>query len=323
MLLNEAARGLYEEKVAFDICSEYSAKKSIQKVGLLNLGNIEIREITPGAIKKSVLELKQAPNRLGRKGLSNTTINAALKAARASCDWAIESGEEETNPFRQVKNLKSVSEHEVCFLTESEAADLIKSAKSEMGACIEHENVQKASYCLAVLLAVSTGMRRGEIFGLSWSNVDTDGCSIKVAESIKAGGEIGPPKTRSGKRVIHIGENISQELSSWALFQESLFGSKPKMVLIDKDGNIANLNMFEHWWMEFRKRAGFENIRFHDLRHTHATLLISAGVDIKTVQTRLGHSSSGITLDIYTHALPQNDINASMKLDDAVFGGNE
>ncbi len=321
MRLNEAARGLYEEKVAFGICSEYSAKKSIQKVGLLNLGNVEIREITPGAIKSSVLKLKQAPNRLGGIGLSNTTINAALKAARASCDWAIESGEETTNPFRSVKNLKAVSDHEVCFLTEQEAAEMIKAAKSELGACIEHENVQEASYCLAVLLAVSTGMRRGEIFGLSWSNVDTDGYSIKVAESIKAGGEIGPPKTRSGKRVIHIGENISQELSSWALFQESLFGGKPKMVFIDKDGNIANLNMFEHWWKEFRSRAGFENLRFHDLRHTHATLLISSGVDIKTVQTRLGHSSSGITLDIYTHALPQNDINASKILDDAVFGG--
>ena len=72
-----------------------------------------------------------------------------------------------------------------------------------------------------------------------------------------------------------------------------------------------NLSNFERWWREFRKEAGFEGLRFHELRHTQATQLLANGVDLKTVQDRMGHANGAITLNWYAHAVPENDEKAA------------
>ena len=76
-------------------------------------------------------------------------------------------------------------------------------------------------------------------------------------------------------------------------------------------GAFQNAGNFSEWWATFRAANGFPGLRFHDLRHTQATLLIGNGVDIKTVQSRLGHSRAATTLDIYACALPENDRKAA------------
>ena len=80
------------------------------------------------------------------------------------------------------------------------------------------------------------------------------------------------------------------------------------------------MNVFEHWWRTWADENGWEGLRFHDLRHTHATLLISGGTDVKTVQMRLGHSSAEITMSCYAHAIPLSDANAAESIDSSLFG---
>ena len=78
----------------------------------------------------------------------------------------------------------------------------------------------------------------------------------------------------------------------------------------DKGEFMAPTN-FSRWWRTFAKENGFEGLRFHELRHTQATQLVSNGVDMKTIQHRLGHSSATLTMNLYAHALPENDIQAA------------
>lgn len=76
-------------------------------------------------------------------------------------------------------------------------------------------------------------------------------------------------------------------------------------------GGFINISNFERWWRSFRDGNGFEGLRFHELRHTRATLLLGSGVDVKTVQARLGHADASITLNWYAHAMPGNDRQAA------------
>ena len=85
------------------------------------------------------------------------------------------------------------------------------------------------------------------------------------------------------------------------------------------EGERASLNAFEHWWRSWADKGGWKGLRFHELRHTHATLLISNGTDVKTVQMRLGHSSAEVTMSCYAHALPMADGSAATLLDSTLF----
>ena len=85
---------------------------------------------------------------------------------------------------------------------------------------------------------------------------------------------------------------------------------------------MIRVDNFEHWWAEWRKEHDFVGLKYHELRHTQATMLLSNGVDIKTVQTRLGHSNPTITLSWYAHAIPENDHDAAQMLGNILNQGN-
>lgn len=81
-------------------------------------------------------------------------------------------------------------------------------------------------------------------------------------------------------------------------------------------GGYMNLANFERWWRIFRNKYGFDDLKFHELRHTQATQLLANGYDVKTVQTRMGHASATLTLNQYAHAIPENDESAARFIGD-------
>ena len=85
-------------------------------------------------------------------------------------------------------------------------------------------------------------------------------------------------------------------------------------VLCSATGGFLGTANFERWWRSFRTGAGFPDLRYHELRHTQATQLLAQGVDVKTVQARLGHSDASLTLNWYAHAVPENDRAAADRL---------
>lgn len=178
----------------------------------------------------------------------------------------------------------------------------------------------------AVRIGLATGMRRGEVFALTWDDVDLDAGTIRVRHNVTYQDVIKTPKTDSGIRTIAIDPATIAHLSIW---KERQAEELPKICVKQTDetpvccsstGGRIRIDNFSHWWGNWRKEHGFPGLKFHELRHTQATLLLANGVDVKTVQTRLGHASASITLDWYAHAIPQNDHAAADMLGNLLAG---
>jgi integrase len=157
-------------------------------------------------------------------------------------------------------------------------------------------------------LAVVSGMRRGELLGLEWSSVDLKAGELTVrASRVAVGGEIvqGTPKSRFGVRTIYLDHETCLALNAWRWTQARCIGPNDGLVFTHVTGTP-----FQPWWVSraFDRRVedlGLPRIRFHDLRHTSATIGLAAGESLKEVSARLGHADIAITANVYGEVLPQ------------------
>ncbi len=153
-----------------------------------------------------------------------------------------------------------------------------------------------------ILIALATGMRKGELLALKWRDVDLDIGVINVQRGlVRVGGEtiIGPPKTKHARRAIPIDPVTMNRLQAMnaASASEFVFTRQDGMTPMDP-------STVTHRFKRVAVEAGFPEICFHDLRHTHASFLLSKNVHPKAVQERLGHGSISITMDTYSHLMP-------------------
>ena len=178
------------------------------------------------------------------------------------------------------------------------------------------------SYLMAVRLMLASGMRRGECLGLEWGCVNFNKRSLTVEKSYSSDGILKGPKTAAGVRTLSIDDDTIEHLRRWKetqhrtlhlLEREGLpVGQTDETpVCCGRTGTFCEPHGLARWWKTYRKQIGFPDLKLHELRHTQATLLLGAGVDLKTVQHRLGHSSASLTLDTYAHAIPANDRTAA------------
>lgn len=320
----EIVRCWAEEREILGIVQPYTAQKAKQKASLFYpwLENKALEEIEPATIRTALIELRQRGGRFS-KGLSSATLRAAHLAGKQAFDWAIERGRMVENPFDSVDRPKA-HYRQARFLTLGQATMLSSMLVSEMKRAMDSGDVQLSSFALAACIALATGMRRGEIFALEWSCCNFKTQRINVSRAVKGDGSIGSPKSMAGIRSVAVGNRLvclMEEMRAWRKSAISLESSADnRLVICNECGHRANMNIFEHWWRTWADENGWEGIRFHDLRHTHATLLISGGTDVKTVQMRLGHSSAEITMSCYAHAIPLSDTNAAENIDSSLFG---
>jgi integrase len=189
------------------------------------------------------------------------------------------------------------------------------------------------------LLLSMTGMRRGEVLALRWSDVDFDGGTLSVRRSAvlvknKGAGElivVGTPK--SGKaRVVDVDPQTLAALRAYRLERAGLSLALVRdsaLVLSRLDGEPLHPERFSRTFRGRVRDAGkalaagaVPDIRLHDMRHTHATLLLAAGTPVKVVSERLGHASAVITLGVYAHVTPGMQREAAAKLANLVYGGS-
>jgi integrase len=156
-----------------------------------------------------------------------------------------------------------------------------------------------------VILAVTTGLRRGEILALRWSNVDLIGGTIAVAQSLEQtsmGLKFKSPKTHRSRRSIGLPALAVEALRAHRAKQAE---EKLRLGPAYDDHDLVCPRFAGRPWPPNKFSAAFSVLfRFHDLRHSHATYLLGAGVHAKIVSERLGHSGVGLTLDTYSHVLP-------------------
>jgi len=181
----------------------------------------------------------------------------------------------------------------------------------------------------AATVALFTGLRRGELLALRWGNVDLDDEIIRVRESLeqtKAGLRFKPPKSRAGVRDVTLPAIVTDTLVAQRkclLEQRLMLGqgnlTEKDLVFPAWDGSPQWPNVFGTAWSRLAAARGLA-VSFHELRHTHASQLIDAGVDVVTIARRLGHSSAAITLQVYAHLFRKDDGKAAAAINAALGG---
>jgi len=175
------------------------------------------------------------------------------------------------------------------------------------------------------VLAVTTGMRQGELLGLRWRALDLDARSLNVTTTLQRatkGYAFGEPKTKSSRRRIELSRQAVAALRRHHVAQaaERLAAGTAwenlDLVFANEAGRaLSPSELTNVYHRRVLKRAGLERIRFHDLRHTAATILLGRGVHPKIVSEMLGHTSIAITLDLYSHVIPTMQQDAAAAFD--------
>lgn len=170
---------------------------------------------------------------------------------------------------------------------------------------------QESDFYIPIMIAIYTGMRRGEICGLQWDCVDLENETISITRAlynIKEKGLIfDSPKSKKSNRKISISKTLVDILKQEYEKQKELaiqLGSEYKhnnLVCCQPNGDFINPDRFNPNFKKILETNNLPNVRFHDLRHSHASLLLAQGNQLKVISDRLGHSTIGITADIYTH----------------------
>lgn len=224
------------------------------------------------------------------EGLSAKSINHFLTTIGTVFNWAIDSGYSTFNSVQRVKRLK-VSKIEMEFLDHKEIEAILKEAK---------ENYP--DFYPLILTAIYSGMRRGEILGLTWDYVNFKDNKIKVVYSLYKG-KLYEPKTGYSKREIQMPPYVMNELKEWKKY---CIESELGLVFPSETGEFMDAdNMIKRRFNKVLENAEVKRIRFHDLRHTYASLLVAKDLNIKYIQRQMGHSSFEITMNTYAHLMPE------------------
>lgn len=175
----------------------------------------------------------------------------------------------------------------------------------------------------------NTGMRRSEVLGLTWTAIDFDNARLSVTQTVTApdyqlkGSDM---KSAHSLRTIDLDERTMAVLRSWRKRQLEIYmqtgvrTDESGFVFARPDGDPLHPDYFSQAFERLIAKMDLPRIRFHDLRHTHATLLLKAGVPIKVVSERLGHASVAFTMQVYQHVLPGMQADAAATFGEMVFG---
>lgn len=270
------------------------------------LGNITLTGLKPEHIQHY-----QSEKLLG--GLSHQTIRHHHMALHRALQMAMEWGMLTRNPADAIHPPRA-QVIEMQTWDEDEIITFLEAARSTPYFALFHT-------------ALFTGMRRSELLGLRWCDLDLLLCKAYVTRSlhVQKGGQviIRQPKTTKGKRMIDLSPlaaSILRDHQEKQALDRTMFGIPLKdddYVFSDLEGKPLLPNTITHAWIKLVKRIGIKPIRLHDARHSHASLMLKQGAHPKVVQERLGHASIQVTLDIYSHVAPGLQEAAAARFDQA------
>jgi integrase len=191
------------------------------------------------------------------------------------------------------------------------------------------EAMRETSIYPQIVVLLATGMRRGEIAGLQWRDIDLNGKKLHIersVESTEAGLRVKSPKTAHGRRLIALPEAAVTVLRQHrkATMETRLAlgaGRLPDEAFVfgDIEGKVRDPVLLTEHWRRLTKARGLPAVTLQSLRHSHASALIAAGTDIVTVSRRLGHGSPTVTLGVYAHLFDKGDEGAALAIDN-IFG---
>ena len=288
----------------------YSYKEKVRLYIKPNLGDYKLPLVLPERIQALY-------NKMLENGLSPRTVRYTHMVLRSALDQAVRWGKLYRNPTELV-DLPRQEKEEMKVLSPKQATTFMEAS------------IYSPWKALFSLLLTS-GMRPGEALGLKWSDVDFESKRITINRTLTraqgGGWKLEEPKTSRSRRTIPIPSTVMKDLDEHKRAQTAeILRAKPGkyndqgFVFSAGNGEPANnKNIVRRHFKPLLEVAGLPNIRLYDLRHSCATLLLSAGENPKIVSERLGHASITLTLDTYSHVLPDMQEKAADKLEDMLF----
>jgi integrase len=184
----------------------------------------------------------------------------------------------------------------------------------EIAVFLEAEDDQK--YYTLFNLAIFSGARQGELFGLKWTDVNWTNKQIHIQRTYNNGAWY-KPKTKTSNRKIDLGPEMMKALKKWKV---ACLPNDLDLIFPNLSGNpLDHGYMLRHHFWPALEAAELPKMRFHDLRHTYASLLIEQGENIKYIQSQLGHSSPTVTLDVCAHLMNPVNQEAACRLENTIF----
>lgn len=294
-------------KPTLRLSSYIKYRKVIDTYILPELGHLKLQKLSPQIVQAFY-------RRKEKEGLAPKTVNSIHGVLHKALDTAVRWNMLARNVCDVVSPPRIVK-HEIQPLSMEQAQHLLEVARGDR---LE----------MPLLLALVTGLRRGELLGLKWADIDFTQGALQVKRSLDYVAHHGyvesEPKTKSGRRRIvlpkfvvealkqHRIQQLEQRLKVGEAWQESDY------VFTGLTGGPFNPRYLLILFDQLLENAGLPHMRFHDLRHSAATLLLSMGVNPKIVQEILGHSNISMTMDVYSHVLPSMQKEAMGKWDDAL-----
>ncbi|MBQ7505236.1 MAG: site-specific integrase [Ruminococcus sp.] len=291
------------------------------------IGHIKLQDITPlhlnrlyqnlseNGVSKKVKKDKDG-NVLPERKLSPKTIVEHHRVISKLLQTAVKWNLVKDNVARRADPPR-VPPYDIEFLDDKEVQTLMTSLQNE-----------HITYRTMVMILLLTGMRRGELFGLEWKDIDFENKTIKIERTSQYIGNktliTKGPKTRSGCRELHISQSLISVLKKYRAWQSQRrldIGSEwinTDRLFTQWNGKAMYPDSLTKWFSKFLKRNNLRKVTLHSLRHTNATIMIAEGTDIRTVSNRLGHAQTSTTLNIYTHALKSKDEQAAEVLDNVL-----
>lgn len=269
-----------------------NVKSKIEKMTEEHFKEMKLKQVTVAYCQKIAIELSKTYVLYGHY---LSVINRIFK-------YAVLMDILPSNPFDKIIRPKSRQvQRKGNFLTKEELKEFLKLAQTAT-----------LSYFFPLVHLMSyTGLRQGEALALKWSDIDFENKKItvnKTAVRIKEKQTLQSPKTKNSKRVISIDLATLSILKSWKKDQIKIYFKNGKhfegdenFIFTNQRGDWVHIHNFIRYFKRFIADHGLKTITPHGLRHTHASLLFSAGVEPKNISDRLGHSTVQITLDLYTH----------------------
>ncbi len=278
-----------------------SYRRNIELHVLPRLGQRQIQRLTAAELNALYGELLANGNQKTSGGLSPKTVRYVHTTIHRSLADAVDSGLITRNPASSAKppRPRAAASPEMATWTAQELSTFLDSTRDDR-------------LYPALHLAIMTGMRRGEVLGLRWQDVDLDRCRVAVRHTfVLVNNEIrsSTPKNHQA-RVIDldhatcdvIGQHRRRQIEEEAAWGEGYLESD--LVFTREDGRPIHPGSFSEAFAQLVRASGCPRIRLHDLRHSHATLGLAAGVPVKVMSERLGHESPGFTLKQYAHVIP-------------------
>ena len=282
-----------------------NVKSKVEKMTEEHFKELKLKKITVAYCQRVVIKLSKC----------YVLYNHYLSVINRIFKYAVLMDILDSNPFDKVIKPKSrQTQRKGNFLTKEELKEFLKLAQTAT-----------LSYFFPLVhLMAYTGLRQGEALALKWSDIDFENKKItvnKTATRIKEKQTIQTPKTKNSKRVISIDPTTLSILKSWKKDQIKIYFKNGKhfegdenFIFTNQRSDWVQIHNFIPYFKRFVTSHALKPITPHGLRHTHASLLFSAGVEPKNISDRLGHSTVQITLDLYTHITEEQRTDTVEKL---------